>query len=171
MVHPETQTLSIGTMPSAESSRHIENGSELYDFPPERLFPVDQPRRQIYSRGWAPEVQTMYSVPFPVSVIRTRMRQEFERHRFVNKLPVVDVLLAQNNAEYQETMNFWKQTTHIMSYFQTENFRGADRLPDTFMKGFLEASFSNTTLQTWKSPANSAIGSQLDMGIIPLYCT
>lgn len=43
----------------------------------------------------------MYSVPFPVAVIRTRMRQEFERHRFVNKLPVVDVLLMQNNAEYQ----------------------------------------------------------------------
>ena len=44
----------------------------------------------------APEIQTMYSVPFPVSTIRTRMRQEFERHRFVNKLPVVDVLLMQN---------------------------------------------------------------------------
>lgn len=43
----------------------------------------------------------MYSVPFPTAVIRTRMRQEFERHRFVNKLPVVDVLLMQNNAEYQ----------------------------------------------------------------------
>jgi hypothetical protein len=49
----------------------------------------------------APEIQTMYSIPFPVSTIRTRMRQEFERHRYVNKLPVVDVLLMQNNAEYQ----------------------------------------------------------------------
>ncbi|KAI1143603.1 NADH dehydrogenase, alpha subcomplex, subunit 6 [Hypoxylon sp. FL0543] len=96
-------------------------------------------------REWiraAPEIQTMYSIPFPVSVIRTRMRQEFERHRFVNKLPVVDVLLMQNNAEYQETMNFWKQTTHVMSYFPEENFRGSDRLPNNFMKGFLEASFS-----------------------------
>lgn len=49
----------------------------------------------------APEIQTMYSVPLPVSVIRTRMREEFERHRFVNKLPVVDVLLFQSDAEYQ----------------------------------------------------------------------
>lgn len=49
----------------------------------------------------APEIQTMYNIPFPVSVIRTRMRQEFERHRYVNKLPVVDVLLFQSHAEYQ----------------------------------------------------------------------
>lgn len=43
----------------------------------------------------------MYNVPFPVSVIRTRMREEFERHRFVNKLPTVDILLFKSNAEYQ----------------------------------------------------------------------
>ncbi len=43
----------------------------------------------------------MYSVPLPVAVIRTRIRQEFERHRYVNKLPVVDVLLMQSNADYQ----------------------------------------------------------------------
>lgn len=49
----------------------------------------------------APEIQTMYSIPLPVSTIRTRMRQEFERHRYVNKLPVVDVLLFQGQADYQ----------------------------------------------------------------------
>lgn len=49
----------------------------------------------------APEIQTMYNVPLPVSVIRTRMREEFERHRYINKLPVVDVLLFQSDAEYQ----------------------------------------------------------------------
>ncbi|KAI5867955.1 hypothetical protein GGS23DRAFT_4176 [Durotheca rogersii] len=55
-------------------------------------------------REWlraAPEIQTMYSINFPVPVIRTRMRQEFERNRFVNNLAVVDVLLLKNNAEYQ----------------------------------------------------------------------
>ncbi|KAK7756144.1 ndufa6 NADH-ubiquinone oxidoreductase subunit [Diatrype stigma] len=80
----------------------------------------------------------MYNIPFPISTLRTRVRQEFEKHRFVNKLSVVDVLLMQNNAEYQEMMNYWKQSTHVMGYFNEENFRGADRLPDSFMKGFLE---------------------------------
>lgn len=43
----------------------------------------------------------MYNMPMPVSTIRTRMRQEFERQRFVNKLSVVDVLLFKSHAEYQ----------------------------------------------------------------------
>ncbi|KAI0393680.1 complex 1 protein [Xylariaceae sp. FL0594] len=103
---------------------------------------TDAKRRVLAAyREWiraAPEIQKMYSVPLPISTIRTRMRQEFERHRYVNKLPVVDVLLMQNNAEYQEMMNFWKQTTHVMSYFNTDNFQGARRLPENFIQGFLE---------------------------------
>ncbi|KAK3302481.1 uncharacterized protein B0T15DRAFT_496946 [Chaetomium strumarium] len=92
-------------------------------------------------RDWiraAPEIQTMYSVPQPVSAIRSRIRQEFERHRYVNKLPVVDILLQQSNADYQETMNFWRQTNHIMSFFKEENFRGEKRLPSNFIEGFLQ---------------------------------
>jgi hypothetical protein len=49
----------------------------------------------------APEIQTMYSVPKPVSTIRTRIRQEFERNRFVNKLSVIDVLIFRSHADYQ----------------------------------------------------------------------
>ncbi|KAK4135410.1 NADH dehydrogenase, alpha subcomplex, subunit 6 [Trichocladium antarcticum] len=92
-------------------------------------------------RDWlraAPGIQTMYSIPFPVSAIRTRMRQEFERNRYVTKLSVVDVLILKNNADYQETMNFWRQTNHLMSFFKEENFRGEKRLPSSFVAGFLE---------------------------------
>ncbi|KAL2108221.1 hypothetical protein VUR80DRAFT_4113 [Thermomyces stellatus] len=103
---------------------------------------LDAKRRVLGAyRAWiraAPEIQRMYNIPLPVSTIRTRMRQEFEKHRFANKLPVVDVLLVKSNAEYQETMNFWKQMTHVMSYFKEENFRGDKRLPSNFMEGFLE---------------------------------
>ncbi len=49
----------------------------------------------------APEVQQMYSLNMPVSKIRTKVRQEFERHRYVNKLSVVDMLLFQHHAEFQ----------------------------------------------------------------------
>ncbi|PHH87608.1 hypothetical protein CDD83_8634 [Cordyceps sp. RAO-2017] len=103
---------------------------------------ADAKRRVLSSyREWmraAPDIQTMYNVPLPISAIRTRVRQEFERNRFAAKLPVVDVLLFKSHSEYQETMNFWKQTTHIMGYFKEENFRGDKRLPSSFMTGFLE---------------------------------
>ncbi|GFP54032.1 hypothetical protein ACSS6W_001686 [Trichoderma asperelloides] len=101
----------------------------------------DAKRRVLSSyREWirgAPEIQTMYNVPLPVSVLRTRIREEFERNRHANNLSVVDVLLFKSHAEYQETMNFWKQQTHILSYFN-DNFRGDKRLPSSFMSGFLE---------------------------------
>lgn len=43
----------------------------------------------------------MYSLNIPVSAIRTKIRQQFERHRYVNQLNVVDVLLFKSHAEYQ----------------------------------------------------------------------
>lgn len=49
----------------------------------------------------APEIQQMYSLNIPVSEIRTKVRQEFERHRYVNQLPVVDMLLFQSHSEFQ----------------------------------------------------------------------
>jgi NADH dehydrogenase (ubiquinone) 1 alpha subcomplex subunit 6 len=49
----------------------------------------------------APEIQTMYSLSIPVPALRTKMRQEFERHRYVNQIGVVDMLLFQSHAEYQ----------------------------------------------------------------------
>lgn len=43
----------------------------------------------------------MYSLNMPVSAIRTKVRQEFEKHRYVSQLQVVDVLLFQSHAEFQ----------------------------------------------------------------------
>ena len=49
----------------------------------------------------APEIQSMYSLSMPVSQLRTKMRQEFERHRYVNQMKTVDVLLFHSHQEYQ----------------------------------------------------------------------
>ncbi|GIK06457.1 hypothetical protein Aspvir_002107 [Aspergillus viridinutans] len=91
-------------------------------------------------RAWlraSPEIQTMYSLNMPISAIRTKIRQEFEKHRYVQQLGVVDVLLFQSHAEYQETLNYWKQLSHVMKYFRPEEEPGA-RLPPNFISGFLE---------------------------------
>ena len=43
----------------------------------------------------------MYSLNIPVAKLRNKMRQEFERHRYVNQIGVVDVLLFQSHTEFQ----------------------------------------------------------------------
>jgi hypothetical protein len=43
----------------------------------------------------------MYSLNLPVSTLRTKIRQEFERHRYVNQLRTVDVLLFSSHQEFQ----------------------------------------------------------------------
>lgn len=104
----------------------------------------------------APEIQSMYSLNMPVSNIRTKIRQEFERHRYVAQLNTVDVLLFNSHQEYQvcaatsrrqiiakangsgkETLNYWKQLTHVLKYFRAEEDPKA-RLPQNFIQGFLE---------------------------------
>lgn len=49
----------------------------------------------------APEIQHMYSLSMPVSAIRTKIRQEFERHRYAAQLRTVDVLLFNSHQEFQ----------------------------------------------------------------------
>jgi NADH dehydrogenase (ubiquinone) 1 alpha subcomplex subunit 6 len=83
----------------------------------------------------------MYSLNMPVAQIRAKMREEFEKHRYVNNLQAVDVLITQSHMEFQETLNFWKQLSHVMKYFRKEEDPTA-RLPKNFMQGFLEVSHS-----------------------------
>lgn len=79
----------------------------------------------------------MYSLNVPVSKIRTKIRQEFEKHRYVNQIRAVDVLIMQSDMEFQETLNYWKQLSHVMKYFRPEEDPTA-RLPRNFISGFLE---------------------------------
>ncbi|KAM3417655.1 NADH-ubiquinone oxidoreductase 14.8 kDa subunit [Cercospora zeina] len=111
----------------------------------------DDARKRVLAsyRDWlraAPEVQTMYSLNMPVSSIRTKVRQEFERHRYVSQLKTVDVLLMNSHQEFQETLNFWKQLTHVLKYFRAEEDPSA-RLPKNFIQGFIEV--STAYLNVW----------------------
>lgn len=49
----------------------------------------------------APEIVETYNLVIPVSAVRSRIRQEFERHRYVQELQVIDVLLFKGLVEYQ----------------------------------------------------------------------
>lgn len=70
----------------------------------------------------APEIQTMYQMDKPVAELRTKMRQEFERHRYVGQLKVIDVLLFQSHAEFQ--------VRGILSIVRREGREGGDNWAD-----------------------------------------
>ncbi|KAH0846775.1 uncharacterized protein PV07_06679 [Cladophialophora immunda] len=101
----------------------------------------DARRRVLKSyREWlraGPEIQQLYSLNMPVSRIRTKVREEFEKHRYVNNVQAVDVLLQQSHAEFQEMLNYWKQYSHVMKYFRVDEDENA-KLPKNFIQGFLE---------------------------------
>ncbi|KAF8433126.1 hypothetical protein BGX38DRAFT_1223627 [Terfezia claveryi] len=103
--------------------------------------PAEARQRVIHAyREWqraAPEICSLYLLDIPVSTVRSKIRQEFERHRYVKQLPVIDVLLLQSQKEYQETMNYWKQLTHIMKYFKAEE-NPSPKVSQGFMQNFLE---------------------------------
>lgn len=56
----------------------------------------------------------MYSLNIPVSAIRTKIRQEYEKHRYVSQLNVVDVLLFQSHAEFQVSLHIYTHTTKLV---------------------------------------------------------
>jgi len=103
--------------------------------------PSEARQRVIHAyREWqraAPEICSTYLLDIPISAVRSKIRQEFERHRYVKQLPVVDVLLLQSQKEYQETMNYWKQKSHLLKYFRAEEDPSAKVHAD-FMQNFLE---------------------------------
>lgn len=61
-----------------------------------------------------PEIVKIYVLEVPIPAVRAKIRQEFERNRYVKQLPVVDMLITKSNMEFQETMNYWKQIPHLM---------------------------------------------------------
>lgn len=84
----------------------------------------------------AKEFSDLYELDMPVSNVKTKIRQEFERQRFVNDLDVTNVLYAKGQMEFQELINFWKQQCHVLRYFEDQlDYNIVDK--DDFVKNFL----------------------------------
>lgn len=92
-----------------------------------------------FLRG-APTFADLYEVQFSIPTIRTKIRQEFERHRFVEELSIQNVLYAKGHMEYQECINFWKQQAQFLKYFPEEDDIAGRHQPTNFVDKFLQVS-------------------------------
>lgn len=73
----------------------------------------------------------------PVYQIRRRMREEFEKNRYVDNLNVVNTLLMKGLAELEETLHMWKTVNHVMKYFKDEEDLAEERRKtDGFLSDF-----------------------------------
>lgn len=87
---------------------------------------------------WAPKFVEMYEINVPVAMVRTTLRSEFERNRYVEDLSVRNVLLARGHMEFQETVNFWKQVPHVLKYFDEFSKTQVAEKPDDFVRKFIK---------------------------------
>lgn len=85
---------------------------------------------------YSQEMSDLYELDMPVSNVKTKIRQEFERNRFVNDLDITNVLYMKGQMEFQELINFWKQQCHVMRYFEDQESYGVVDKND-FIKNFL----------------------------------
>lgn len=78
-----------------------------------------------------------YDLDIPASQVKTKIRQEFERHRYVNDLAIKNVLYMKSQMEFQELVNFWKQQCHVMKYFEDFDYYSSTS-NNTFVQKFLK---------------------------------
>lgn len=84
----------------------------------------------------ATEFVNDYDLDIPTSQVKTKIRQEFERNRYVNDLAIQNVMYMKAQMDFQELVNFWKQKCHVMKYF--EDFQYYNRAKPNFMDKFLK---------------------------------
>lgn len=73
---------------------------------------------------------------------RARVRAEFERFRPVSDLGVTNVLLLKGTMELIEAHNKWKQKTHLMRYFDSNEWDPAIQVKGQKLRTPLQAKAS-----------------------------
>lgn len=80
-----------------------------------------------------PYVVMDYDIPKTVPDCRKKLREEFEKNKNVEDIRVIDVLVIKGQMELKETVEIWKQKSHVMDYFRET----VEEKPKGFLSKFL----------------------------------
>ncbi|XP_064116207.1 NADH dehydrogenase [ubiquinone] 1 alpha subcomplex subunit 6 [Macrobrachium rosenbergii] len=105
------------------------------------LLSVDQgeARRRVLNlyKAWyrqIPYIVLDYDFPKSKEQCRAKLREQFEKHRDVKDIRVIDMLVIKGQMELKETVEIWKQKHGIMSYWRDS----VDPKPKDFLSKFLD---------------------------------
>ena len=84
----------------------------------------------------APEICSLYALNISPIYLRHVIRQRFERNRAVTDQRIIDILIAKDRMEYQETMNCWKMNDQLLGGFIQRD--GGSPVQGTFLQKFYQ---------------------------------
>lgn len=84
-----------------------------------------------FSQSQAPQIVSLYALNISPSMIREKKRADFERHRGITDVNVIDMLIFKSKQEYQETMNCWKTEVSVQTPRHRLKVLSVQRLGET----------------------------------------
>ncbi|XP_047483899.1 NADH dehydrogenase [ubiquinone] 1 alpha subcomplex subunit 6-like [Penaeus chinensis] len=81
-----------------------------------------------------PYILIDYDFPKSKEQCREKLREEFEKHRHVQDIRVIDMLVIKGQMELKETVEIWKQKHGLMAYWRDS----VDPKPKDFLSKFLD---------------------------------
>ena len=77
-----------------------------------------------------------YYIPKNEKQCREKLKEEFVKHKDVTDIRVIDMLVIKGQMELKETVNIWKQKTHLMKYWSDT----VEKKPTDFLSKFISGS-------------------------------
>uniref|UniRef100_A0A0P4WG23 NADH dehydrogenase [ubiquinone] 1 alpha subcomplex subunit 6 n=1 Tax=Scylla olivacea TaxID=85551 RepID=A0A0P4WG23_SCYOL len=81
-----------------------------------------------------PYIVMDYDLPKSKEECRAKLREEFMKHRHVQDIRVIDMLVIKGQMELKETVEIWKQKHGLMAYWKDT----VEPKPQGFLNKFLD---------------------------------